>query len=445
MSSQAETLIPVAVCAGASQNLATDVAAADGGEAFAAETVRGGAYFAARYGLGVLVSLGNMLVMTRWIGPHAYGIFVTAVGLAAFLASLARAGLDTYLVRCEAVPDRRVYDVAATVILGVSMVITAAGAAGAPLLIDWYGNREFLTPYLVLLLTVPVTGLTGVATAKLERQFDFGRLAGIELGGQVLGLALAGFVAWSGAGVWAPVAGQIAWQSFVLVGVFCAAGMLPRLRLRAQEVREMLAYGTGMTLINPLVVGRFAGAEGVAFVALAIRIAEALGTFRLAAGRMAIASLARVQNRQEKFDAALERVLRLQVLTLGPLLCGFAWTGPLLVRQVIGAKWMPSLTVYPFIAVAVLVNSVYNLQASALFVMGRQWVVMRAYAVHVALLGAATWFLLRRFGIASYGWAELLACAAYLLIHREIARTVKIRYRTLAPWLAAFVGGLFIA
>ena len=60
----------------------------------------------------------------------------------------------------------------------------------------------------------------------------------------------------------------------------------------------MLTFGIGITsqrtwqlrtLINPLLVARFAGAEAVAFVALAIRIAEALGTLRLAAGRMAIA------------------------------------------------------------------------------------------------------------------------------------------------------------
>ena len=38
---------------------------------FTPQAIRGGAYLAARYGLGIFVSLGNMLVMTRWLGPHA--------------------------------------------------------------------------------------------------------------------------------------------------------------------------------------------------------------------------------------------------------------------------------------------------------------------------------------------------------------------------------------
>src|SRR5437867_6827935 len=66
---------------------------------FSSGTLRGGAYLASRYGLGVLVSLGNMLVMTRWIGPHSYGLFLTAIGLVAFLSTLARAGVVVFLVR----------------------------------------------------------------------------------------------------------------------------------------------------------------------------------------------------------------------------------------------------------------------------------------------------------------------------------------------------------
>src|SRR5258708_10678000 len=175
------------------------------------EALRGGVFLATRYGLGVLVSLGNMLCLTWGIGPHAYGVFVTAIGLVSFLASLSRAGIDTYLVRLESPPDVRTYAIATTVILFTSMVLTLVGCAFIPLLAAWYGTGEFAHPYFVLLLTVPLVGLTGLPTAKLERALDFRRLAGLELGGQTLGLLLSIMLAWSGSGVWAPVAGQIAW------------------------------------------------------------------------------------------------------------------------------------------------------------------------------------------------------------------------------------------
>lgn|SRR5581483_86075 len=69
------------------------------------QSTAGGIYLAGRYGLGVLVSVGNMLVMTWWIGPHAYGLFVTGMGFVACLAAMARGGVDTYLIRNEDTPD----------------------------------------------------------------------------------------------------------------------------------------------------------------------------------------------------------------------------------------------------------------------------------------------------------------------------------------------------
>lgn len=422
-------------------------------EGLSPATLRGGAFLAARYGMGVLVSLGNMLVLTWWIGPHAYGVFVTAIGLVSFLASVARAGVDTYLVKLDRAPDENTYGIAGTVVLLTSIALTLGGCAFIPLLVRWFGTREFVAPYFVLLMGVPVVGLTGIPTAKLERELDFRRLAGLELAGQTLGLLLSSVLAWMQRGVWAPVAGQMVWQGFLLVATCGYAHLFPRFRFERREAREMLRYGAGLTaslrtwqlrtLVNPLLVGKFAGAEGVAFVAFSIRTAEALGSVRLAAGRLAIAALARLQSNRERFRNALEQALFLQVMTLGPLLCAFALAGSWAIRHFAGTRWMPSLIVYPFIAAGVLVNSVYNLQASALFVVGKQWLVMRSYAAHVVLLGAGTMFLLPRLGIAGYGWAELLACGAYPVLQSGL-RSTPISYRRLAPWLATFAALLFV-
>lgn len=419
------------------------------------ETLRGGLFLAARYGLGVLVAIANMLVLTWWIGPHAYGLFVTAIGIVAFLATLARCGIDTYLVRCEVEPDRVTYATAAILILVASLLLGIAGAAITPLLIRWYGSREFVFPYGVLLLTIPITGLTGIPMASLERALDFRRIAGIELASQSAGLIVAALLAWLRAGVWAPVFGQIVWQIVTLFAVVIAKPTFKCLRFDRGEAKTMLSYGMSLTaslrtwqlrtLVNPLLVGRLVGAEGVAFVALAIRIAESLGTFRLAAGRIAIAALARLQANREEFRKTLERALYLQVVTLGPLLCSFALCGPWIVRHLLGGRWTPSLAIYPFTAAGVLVNSVYNLQASALFVIGKVRVVTEAYMAHVILLALTTAVLLPRLGIAGYGWGELIACFSYFAIHAGLMRSVTISYRRLMPWIGAFAAMLFVS
>ncbi len=408
-------------------------------------TTRGGLYLGVRYGLGIVVSFVNMLVLTRWIGPHAYGIFVTALGLSAFLAALTRGGIDTYLVRAEPPPDSHSYDIANTLVVGFSIVLMAAGAAAAPLLTKWYGSSEFVAPFIVTLLTVPLVGLAGPATAKLERDLNFRAVAGIELGGQILALAVGVGLAWWGCGVWSPVAGLLAWQMWAAAGALRAARLTPRFRFDATEARRMLSFGLGYSaslriwqmrsLVNPLIVGRFAGAEGVAFVALAIRFAEGLGFVRNAAGRLAIATLSRLQHDRHRFQSALENALKIQVWSLGLMLSAFALIAPVILPRMLGARWMPSLRIYPFIAAGVLVNSLYNLQASALYVAGRQWLVTRAYALHVMLLAAGTLLLLPELGIAGYGWAEIAACGGYVLLHAGGRQFARVSYGHLG-WLA---------
>jgi O-antigen/teichoic acid export membrane protein/uncharacterized heparinase superfamily protein len=421
----------------------------DTAQTLSALTRSGASYLVVRYGLSIIVSLGNMFVMTRWIGPHAYGVFVTAVGLSTFLSSLTRFGVDTYLVRSETAPGRREYGIASTLVLLISVVLFGGGAATIPLLQRWYAGDEFVAPYLVLLASIPIIGLGGVPVAKLERELNFRAVAGIELGGQCSSLVVALILAWLGWGVWAPVAGFVTWQMVALVSACIAARLLPDLSFEASEARKMLAFGFGFSaslrtwqlrnLINPLLVGRFIGAEGVAYVAFAIRMAEGLSFVRTAAGRLAIATLSRVQSDRARFGAVLEQALQWQVIALGPLLCAFAVSGGWIVPRFMGPRWQPALAVYPYIAAGVLVNSVFNLQASALFVVGRQWAVMRAYASHVFLLAAGTFLLLPRWGIRGYGWAELVACTGYLFLHGSLSRVVSLSYKSVLPWMAAFL------
>jgi PST family polysaccharide transporter len=101
----------------------------------------------------------------------------------------------------------------------------------------------------------------------------------------------------------------------------------------------------------------------------------------------------------------------------------------------LGSRWLVGLKIYPFIAAGVLVNSVYNLQASALYVAGRQWLVLRAYVLHVCLLAGGTLLLVPLRGIAGYGWAEIFACGGYVVLHVAGRGLARVSYGPMG-WLA---------
>jgi PST family polysaccharide transporter len=402
----------------------------------------------ARYGLSTFVNLGNMLVLTWWIGPRTYGVFVSAVTITTVLASLARCGFDIYLVRAEE-DSREVRNLAFTLTAVASSLLAGIGLALTPWLRDWYREPTFPYPYIVLLLTVPLIGMAGPPMAILERQLRFREVASIELGGQFASFLVGTALAWRKCGIWAPVLGHVAWQSLVLIAALRAARSRFRLTRELKHAREMLAFGTGVSaslrvwqlrsLVNPLLVSRFAGPEGVAFVALAIRVAEGLSFVRTAAARVAIAALASTRHRLETWKNGLRNATVAQVVLLGVLLAGFGVAGPLVVPWLLGERWAPMLGVYPFVAAAVLMQAAVNLEVSALIVAGRQWAVTRAYLWNVFVLLSASIVLVPRFGISAYGWAEVAACVTFFGIHRELRKLVSISFGPVIVWLIPFL------
>ena len=309
---------------------------------------RGVAYIAARYGCSALVNAGNVLVLTWWIGPHAYGAFVTAVSITTFFASIARTGLDTHLVRCEGTPTRGDYDTAFTLILAISGGLCVLGGLAVPLLLRWLPESSFALPYLVLLTTIPLIGLAGPPLAKLERELRFRNVAKIEFGGQLAAFAAGAILAWRGFGVWAPVTGHVLWQLFVLIAAIRVSGFSPRLTVDWDRARSMIRFGLGFSasvrvwqlrgLVNPLIVGRLLGTEAVAFVALAVRAIEALSFVRTAVGRVAIAALARLREDPDRCQQMMQKGARLQLYALGSVFTLITTLGPPLLPRLLGGR-----------------------------------------------------------------------------------------------------------
>lgn len=124
-------------------------------------------------------------------------------------------------------------------------------------------------------------------------------------------------------------------QAFLSISLYLAARYLPRLRWDTGSSARMIRYGLGFSaslwvyqareLVNPLIVGRYLGAEAAGYVALAIRFARGLSFVKEAMWRISIAALARVQGDRPRLVRAVGEGMKLQIMAQAPLLVGFAW------------------------------------------------------------------------------------------------------------------------
>src|SRR5471032_2970522 len=85
----------------------------------------GGALLIGRQLISMALSIVGLLVITRIIGPAAYGPYVAALGICQYAQNLGQAGIGVYLVRAADLPGERTYDVATTLLLISAVGLTA--------------------------------------------------------------------------------------------------------------------------------------------------------------------------------------------------------------------------------------------------------------------------------------------------------------------------------
>jgi len=405
--------------------------------------------------MGVVIALGGVLLLTRLIGPANWGLYAGALAVATYAGSVGVLGVDVYLVRREEEPAPIVYSQAVTLLLVTGVGLAGLGVAGLEVAKRFFDNNGFIAPLQALLLALPFTLAHYPTFAALERDLNYRAVAMVELVGQLSFYVVGVLLALLGFGVWAPVAGFWVWQVWLVISTYTITRLRPRPVWSWPLLRDMLRYGAGYSsslwiwqlrdLVNPVVVGRFVGAEGVGYVALAARLVEALAFVRGATYRLSIAAFAKVQGRLDRLRSVLEEAMALQLLVIGPLLAGFAAVSVWLLPFLFGERWEPVLTVFPFIALGYLINALFNLHSSVLFVLAQNRKVAVFHIVHIVLFAAAAFVLVPAFGIVGYGLAEIVALLGYAVIHIQISRVFPVSYRMAAPMLLAFAPAVFAA
>ena len=418
------------------------------------KVMRGSAYLLFREGLGMFISIGNVLLVTRAIGPGQYGIYTAAYGISQVLHTFGHLGIGIYLIRQEGEQTRQDYHQAFSLMLVLGSLFVAGSFLCLPLISAWLRMDGFAPIFQTFTLFSFLTVLNQVPLAKLERNLEFKRIAWVELLSQLLLFAVSLPLAMRGFGAWAPTLGWCAQQVQMAILLWTAARISPRWCWDWQRAKEMVTYGFGVsasswvwylrTLVNPMIVGRFAGEAAVGQVAIAIRLLDMLGFAKSATYRISIAALSQLQNDFSRLKRAISEGMELQILVLGPLLVLASWFGPPLFPLLFGQEWAPAMAVFPFLAIACLSNGAFNLHCSALYVLRRNWEVTVFHVAYLLTFALLALVLLPRFGLIAYGWAEAITVITYSLAHFFLNREVgSPNYFIAGLWGIAFSLALF--
>lgn len=409
--------------------------------------MRGGLYLGSREAGGIAIRLVGVLLLTRLIGPSDYGLYAGSLAVVYVLTTLAQLGTEAYLMRLparEATPDR--FDQAFSLVLVSSLVVMAASITVVVGVGRAVGGAAFVAPFAVLCLSIPINALWAPSQALIERDLRYRSIAILEVGSDAALYGIALPLAWLGAGVWAPVVGWIAAQAWLLFGSARLAHFRPHWSWHGAEVRRMSRFGIGYAsgswilahpteVVSPLIVGPQLGAAAVGQVALALRLIDTLGFVQRATRRLSLVMFGRVQDDRSRLQRAVADTTALQLVATGVPLAAFGLVAADVVPWMFGDEWMPTVTIYPALALAFFLTALFNVQSYALSVLQRNAPVVIGSVLQVLLLFVAAALLVPEHGLDGLGVARIIALAGLLVIPIALRSTAGTMFGPGVIWI----------
>jgi PST family polysaccharide transporter len=343
----------------------------EGGEhrSLTRHTVKGVFWITAGRFLKAPLNLLSIAVLARLLTPTDFGI--VAIGTIAISLSnvLVDGSFGMVLIqRREVTPKLIGASVVAST--GLAIVLAAIIIVSAS-----YIEREFQFPQLRQVLfflgaVLPVTAVTMVTTALLQRALQFRILTLIAFSSQLTFTTLSIALAASGAGLW-----SLVWAQMVAFVIEASLGFLAvrkryRVRFSASALHDVLKSG-GMFTVSRLlnlaannadkvVIGRYLGAAQLGFYT---RAATLMTTARDLTGagpvRVLFSSFAKMQHDPPRMAKAYLRALSVSVIIAAMGSAFIVFNSELIVRILLGPKWLATVPIMQILFAAFIARSGY--------------------------------------------------------------------------------------
>lgn len=379
--------------------------AARGGP-FVALVLRGVVWSAAGRWSQVVLGLVTLAVMTRFIGPEAYGLYALASVFVGLGDALIGGAVGEALVQRKSLlrgHEAAGFVLALAAAVAVAVVLVA-GAGPIARLANAPDIANFLPALAVLAL---IMGVSTVPAALLQRDIRQRELVSVDavtgVFGSVVGIALAV----CGYGIWSFVAMETLRGTIRLCALIRLTRWHPRLTLDRDAYADLIGFGrwvAGIRLLQYIdrvapraALGFFFGASAVGYYTLGWRIYDQLqSTLVNPLAGVAMPAAARSDDDLPTLRAMLTTATQAASLIAYPAFVGVAAVAPTAVPLLLGAEWVPAVLTVQILVLIGVRSAVSAFNGGVLRGLGRadlqlRMVMVGALATVIMVPLAASW------------------------------------------------------
>ncbi len=414
-----------------------------------------------------VVSLAVLAILYRWVGPEPYGLVGMVLPWLLLPRVLIASGLDAATIQQPDVTEGQV-SALFWINLGLGLAMAAVTAAGAPVMVWFYGEPRLLPLTLAMSGTMVAVALGTQHQALLQRNLRIDTLMYVRVGAQAVAGVAGVAAALAGWGVWALVVQQYAEPLAQAVLAWAVEPWRPSFVFRGAGARGLVHFGGYFTLANlmfyamanvdKVLVGYWLGPAALALYGQAFTLMmRPVNTLVGPVTAVMLPALSRAKTDRRQYADLLAGFSRFLGLVLFPCGVGLAIVAPEAIAVIGGPEWTAAGPILAVLALTIVVQGHFGALGSVFASVGRADRLAFASLAIAAAVAAAFVTSLRLgmttsgplvWGASGYTLAMLvLVMPAYLWF---ACRTVEVRLRDLLvplgpSFIAAATMGVAVA
>ncbi len=364
----------------------------------------------------------GLIVLSGFIGPVEFGLYVAVNDLVSILGYFSDIGLSASLIQKKETVSLSDLRTSFTIQQGIVSLLIVLSLAVSPWIFDYYKiDTGGIWLFWSLLAGFFLASLKTIPSVILEREVKFEVLALVEVVESLVFYLTAIFMAMRGYGVY-----SYAWAVFLrgVVGTLLLYKLSPwnlGIEISRASVRSLLRFGIPyqvnslLAVIKDRVVNialwRIVGAGGVGIVGWAQNLSQLPLRFIMDnVTKVTFPSFSRLQNHPEELKKAIEKTLLFISFLSFPLIVGFAAIAPLMIRIFPQySRWEPALLPLALYSLNSLFASVSTPLTNTLNAMGQ----VKTNSYLMVMWTVLTWTLTPILAI-KYGYMGVAMSAAII-------------------------------
>lgn len=405
----------------------------------------------------MILSFLFLAILARLLSPVDFGLFGMVLIFAGLAEMIGKLAVGPAVVQRLELTDRHT-ETGLTLVMAIGVILAVVLWLLAPQ-IGWVLDEPKVPRLLRTLSVVLIINSVGVIPEHLlRRDLRFKNLAAADFLSELVGYGLTTlFLATYGFGVWALVWGTIMRRLVHVAAVFVGKPLPLRFRLRIHEAKELLQYGSALTLVGffnfigqragYFVVGRWLGATSLGFYTQAHRLTSVpFEAFSLTLLNVLFPAMSARQKKVDRLQTVYLSGMEMMSLSVVPASVAVCVSAQDIVVVVLGRQWVAIAPILQVLAVALPFRMCGALNVPVIRALGGVYPEAWRQAMW-ALLVVCGCYLGSRWGLAGVAVSAVVAWAVIQVLMTHLALSLlKLGWPCLlkcfkpALWVTAWAG-----